>query len=111
MSCLINVEYFYGGSLTFLKKVSFAGFTAQNKLFTKEITFKYPTTAPGYVDQTNKFGNLELRRVDEDLIKTLAKFTTIFVGDASTKEILNNYVTPYTKVIVLETTTPPYEQE
>lgn len=111
MSCLINVEYFSGGFLTFLKKVSFAGFTAQNKIFTKEIIFKYPTSAPGCIDQSNKFGNIELRRLDEDLIKTFAKFTTIFVSDAPTKEFINNYVTSYTKVIDLEATTSTSEQE
>lgn len=108
--CLVNVEYFSGGHLTFLKRVSFAGFTAQDKPFTKEIIFKYPTSNTGCAEESNKFGNLELKRLDEDLIKTLAKFNTIFVRGASTKEFINNYTTCHTKTINVDSDIC-YEQE
>lgn len=101
--CLVNVEYFTEGHLIFFKKVSFAGFTSQNKLFSKEITYKYPTSSASFTEQLGGFGNLELKRLDEDVIKTLAKFSTIFVYGSSTKKFLQSYVTSYTKVIDIET--------
>lgn len=105
MSCLINVEYLCGGELTFFKKVSLAGFTTQNKLFTKEIVFRYPTSSTECIEKSSRFGNLELKRLDEDLIKTLAKFNTVIVRDAAAKEFISNYVTSHTKIIDVETTT------
>lgn len=102
--CLVNVEYSSGGHLAFLKKVSFAGFTIENKLFTKEITYKYPNTSnTSNTEQTGqRCGNLELKRLDEDLIKTLAKFTTIFVRGTTTRDFINNFATSHTKVIDAE---------
>lgn len=100
----MNVDYLPGGDLAFFKKVSFAGITADNKLFTREITFRYPTTTSNLagVEQLGRCGNLELRRLDEDVIKTLAKFTTVFVQDDGAKEFIKHYVTSHSKIINIE---------
>lgn len=107
--CLISVEYFSGGQLAFFKKISFAGFTAERKSFTKEIIFKYPAhnnnnnnnndTRLYDIEGNNTCGNLELKRLDEDVIKTLAKFTKVFVRGTATRNFINNYVTSHTEVV------------
>lgn len=93
-SCVLDIVFLQNEEKSiFVKKIVISGITSSLKTYTKEIVFSYPENKlfEGEDSDFTTFGNLELKKKEQDLIKTLNTFNTILVNSEKKKQFLVNY--------------------
>lgn len=96
-SCLVDVLFLQTEEeekTIFAKKVVISGITSNFKTLTKEINFIYPNQSI-FIETDNlksiTFGNLELNKKEQELIKILNQFNTILVASDTKQKFISNY--------------------